>query len=139
MAKTGQKPDPVARMQMLVSADIACTIELQELSDIVLQSSPNGLGNFFQGEQQKQFNQKMKVAIKSRYELLQDSRRLEKEEEREQLEYGPRDEAEDNGDVNYTYQLYPGRMGLKDLEHCPPTLMFTSEYDFLRGDTMYFI
>lgn len=35
--------------------------------------------------------------------------------------------------------MHPGMMDLDDLKHCPPTIVFTSEFDFLRRDALHFI
>ena len=36
-------------------------------------------------------------------------------------------------------EMYPGLMDLDDLRKCPPCVVFTSEFDFLRRDAMEFI
>lgn len=35
--------------------------------------------------------------------------------------------------------MYPGLMDLEDLKKCPPTVVFTSEFDFLRRDALNFV
>lgn len=35
--------------------------------------------------------------------------------------------------------MFPGLMDLEDLKNCPPTVLFTSEFDFLRRDVYHFI
>lgn len=32
--------------------------------------------------------------------------------------------------------LYPGKMSMEDLKQIPPTVVFTSEFDFLRKDAL---
>lgn len=35
--------------------------------------------------------------------------------------------------------MYPGLMSDDDLAKCPPTVVFTSEFDYLRRDATHFI
>lgn len=141
----------LVKAQFLVCADIACSVELQELGDLVLQTSLHGPNSLFQGEQSL-FQEKIRSVIKSRYLILEDKAHKGRNrpatasttnEFRNSFGQAHTDadsqQADHANDYNYDYLLYPGRMGIKDLKYCPPTCMFTSEFDFLRGDAMYFI